>query len=105
MMERRTFMKAALIAAATPTVALAPTFSEISEIDIRDFLATATPDELSKYHLSAYVEAMKKIDPRAAVRGLANQVSELMDGITDYERLVIKGRSTGPWAIYTEFDV
>lgn len=44
-------------------------------------------------------------DPRSEVRRLANRISDLLDQIDDYERVVICARSVGKWAVHTQFTV
>jgi hypothetical protein len=57
-MERRTFLKGAVIAASAPAAALAPEIPAIREIDINKFLAKATPAEIIRYHSNALMEAL-----------------------------------------------
>ena len=79
-MKRREILKAGIVfAAASPAVALAPDVAPVDQYAAED--------------------------ARLEVRRLSLRISELLDGIQDYERIVITARSVGPWAIYTEFTV
>ena len=73
---RREVLKGALVvAASTPGLALAPSLPEQPE------------------------------DPRATIRRLSHQISELLEAVPKYEQITIQAKSVGPWAIYTSFTV
>ncbi len=75
-MKRREILKGAVVvAASTPVVALAPAMSEPPE------------------------------DPRITIRRLSDQISELLNAVPEYEQVVIKAKSVGRWAVYTQFTV
>ncbi|MGQ3214797.1 MAG: hypothetical protein ACT6U0_27325 [Shinella sp.] len=66
------------------------------------FAATSHTFVSSPQHTGA-VPAIE--DPREEVQRLSRRISDLLDSIEDYERVVIQAKSTGPWAIYTDFTV
>lgn len=106
-MERRTFLKAAVIAGATPAVAFAPSLPAFQGMGVDEFLSKATPAELVRYHSVALAEAIREngLDPRQAVKALSHQISALMNDIDDFQFVGIQASNANPRPVHTIFEV
>lgn len=74
-MDRRSFMKGVVIAAATPAVASSPAAASTPSID--DFLTKASNAEKAWYHANALAEIMGQMHPDHSFRSHINHEHQL----------------------------